>query len=483
MALRSQKRGSIPDAPPLASSSPMNAEFQVIELKIPQELAGLRLDTALSRLLPEHSRTRIKGWIDAGQVQVGKLECKPRDKVSAGSRVEVRMSVEAPPAEVQPEAIALAVVHEDRGGAGDRQAGGPGGASGGRQPASHAAKCACSARSAPCAHCRAPASSTGSTRTPAACWSWRARRGAHGAWPPAHARSVSREYLAVWVGVMTGGGTVDEPIGRHRSDRLRMAVRRDGRRAVTHYRVLERFRAHTLLGCKLETGRTHQIRVHLAHLRYPLVGDPVYGGRFARPRGAGESCLETLRRFKRQALHAATSPSITRKPARGSSFETPLPAGFRGAAAGAARGCARRPRRAMRAGSSDAPWITPDWPAPARCARSRRCAAAASAAPYESLNLGEHVGDAPAAVAENRRRCERGRAPVRARLARRSRHAGGGSGALRCTRGDRHRRMPRSPAPGRCSPSWPPIACRSCWPRTGERWPPPTPAGAVWPPG
>ena len=117
-------------------------------------------------------------------------------------------------------------------------------------------------------------------------------------------RSVSREYLAVSVGVMTGGGTVDEPIGRHRSDRLRMAVRRDGRRAVTHYRVLERFRAHTLLKVNLETGRTHQIRLHLAHLKYPLLGDPVYGGRFVRPRGAGDELIETLRRFKRQALHA-----------------------------------------------------------------------------------------------------------------------------------------------------------------------------------
>jgi 23S rRNA pseudouridine1911/1915/1917 synthase len=120
------------------------------------------------------------------------------------------------------------------------------------------------------------------------------------------ARTMSREYLAVCVGVMTGGGTIDAPIGRNRSDRLRMAVRESGRPAVTHYRVLERFRAHTYLSVQLETGRTHQIRLHLSHLKYPIVGDPVYGGRFAQPRGAAQELVHTLRTFKRQALHAAT---------------------------------------------------------------------------------------------------------------------------------------------------------------------------------
>ena len=106
---------------------------------------------------------------------------------------------------------------------------------------------------------------------------------------------------------MTGGGTIDEPIGRHRSDRLRMAVRQDGR-AGDH--PLPRARAvprpHARRACKLETGRTHQIRLHLSHLRYPIVGDPVYGGRFARAKGASDALVAALRAFKRQALHAAS---------------------------------------------------------------------------------------------------------------------------------------------------------------------------------
>src|ERR1700689_5250256 len=100
---RLQKRGSIPEALPLSSSRPMNAEFQVFELEIPHELAGLRLDSALARLLPEHSRTRIKAWIEAGQVQVGRLPAKPRDKVERGTRIRLTMSAPAPDRGVLPE--------------------------------------------------------------------------------------------------------------------------------------------------------------------------------------------------------------------------------------------------------------------------------------------------------------------------------------------------------------------------------------------
>ena len=284
----------------------MTAEFQEIDLQIPKELAGQRLDSALARLIPDHSRTRIKGWIEAGQVRVGRLPCKARDVVAAGSHVHVRMTVEQPEGDVLPENIPLTVVHEDKDvlvvdkpvglvvhpGAGNR---------------THTLQNALLGRDPSLASLpragiihRLDKDTSGLlvvARTPEAHTSLTRQL---------MARSVAREYLAVCVGVMTSGGTVDEPIGRHRSDRLRMAVRQDGRPAVTHYRVVERFRAHTYLNVKLETGRTHQIRLHLSYLHYPIAGDQVYGGRFAQPKGATEQLLVTLRAFKRQALHAAS---------------------------------------------------------------------------------------------------------------------------------------------------------------------------------
>jgi 23S rRNA pseudouridine1911/1915/1917 synthase len=139
------------------------------------------------------------------------------------------------------------------------------------------------------------------------------------------ARAIGREYLAVCTGVMTAGGTVDAPIGRHRSQRTRMAVRADGRPAVTHYRVVRRFRAHTLVRVTLETGRTHQIRVHLAHIGFPLVGDPLYGGRRRIPAGCTPALAAALRGFPRQALHAARLALSHPLTGRELQWEAPLP--------------------------------------------------------------------------------------------------------------------------------------------------------------
>ena len=306
----------------------MNAEFHIVDLEIPEELAGQRLDSALARLLPDHSRTRIKGWIEAGQVQVGRLPCKPRDTVAAGARVHVRMTLDEPQTEVLAESIPLTPVYEDAdllvvdkpvGLVVHPGAGNPNhtlqNALLGRHPE------LASLPRAGIIH-RLDKDTSGLlvvARTPAAHTSLTRQL---------MARTVSREYLAVSVGVMTGGGTIAEPIGRHRTDRLKMAIRSDGRPAVTHYRVLERFRAHTYLNVKLETGRTHQIRLHLSHLRYPIAGDPVYGGRFALPRGATPPLIERLRGFKRQALHAATLGFDHPGSGERLSLQSPVPADY-----------------------------------------------------------------------------------------------------------------------------------------------------------
>ncbi len=138
-------------------------------------------------------------------------------------------------------------------------------------------------------------------------------------------REVERHYIALCTGVMTAGGTVDEPIGRHRSIRTRMAVRSDGRPAVTHYRVLKRFRGHTMVRAELETGRTHQIRVHLAHIGYPIVGDPTYAGRRRIPAGATPELLAALAGFHRQALHASRLRLEHPVTGREVEWEVPLP--------------------------------------------------------------------------------------------------------------------------------------------------------------
>jgi 23S rRNA pseudouridine1911/1915/1917 synthase len=306
----------------------MIPEFQVIDLQIPAELAGLRLDSALARLMPQHSRTRIKGWIEDGAVRVGRLSCKPRDIVEAGARVQVQVTTEVAQPQILPEPIALRLIHEDKDVlVVDKPAGlvvHPG-AGNPRHTLQNALlgldPSLATLPRAGLIH-RLDKDTSGLlvvARTAEAQTSLSRQL---------ESRTMSREYLAVCVGVMTGGGTIDAPIGRNRNDRLRMAVRESGRPAVTHYRVLERFRAHTYLSVKLETGRTHQIRLHLSHLKYPIVGDPVYGGRFGQPRGAAPEFAATLRAFKRQALHAASLGFDHPRSGKRLSLQTPVPEDF-----------------------------------------------------------------------------------------------------------------------------------------------------------
>lgn len=274
------------------------------QLTIPFDHAGQRLDQVLAELLEGYSRTRIKEWIDAGEVLVNGAILRPKDKVVGGEHIEIRATL--PDAvNVQAEQISLNIVHHDKHilvinkPAGLVVHPGAGNAAGTLQNAllHFDAKLAQVPR-AGIVH-RLDKDTSGLmvvARTVEA----------HTALVRAiEAREVEREYEAVCVGVMTGGGVVDAPIGRHPVDRLKMAVRENGREAVTHYRVLHRFRGHTHVRLKLESGRTHQIRVHMMHVHYPLVGDRVYGGRMLLPKGAAPELIEALRGFKRQALHAA----------------------------------------------------------------------------------------------------------------------------------------------------------------------------------
>jgi len=284
----------------------------------------LRLDQALARLLPQYSRSRLQGWIDAGAVKVDGRQLRGRDKVVGGEKVLIEARVE-PDRQVTAEEIPLDVVFKDRAllvinkPAGLVVHPGAGNAAHTLQNALLAfdPKLAVVPR-AGIVH-RLDKDTSGLlvvARTPEV----------HTALVAAiSAREVDRHYIALCTGVMTAGGTVDEPIGRHRSLRTRMAVRGDGRPAVTHYRVLKRFRAHTLVRAELETGRTHQIRVHLSHVGYPIVGDPEYGGRRRLPAGASSELVAALEGFRRQALHAARLKLEHPVSGKEMAWEAPLP--------------------------------------------------------------------------------------------------------------------------------------------------------------
>ena len=254
-------------------------------------------------MFPDYSRSRLKEWLLAGAIKVEGGPKRPRDAVSGGETVELEPVVESE-VRAEPEPITLDVVYEDEdllvvnkpaGLVVHPGAGNPGGTL--MNGLLHHAPELEQVPRAGIIH-RIDKDTTGLLLIAKTL--------------PAHTalvrqlaeREIARNYLAVCNGVLTGGGTINEPIGRHPVDRKRMSVQQDGKPAVTHYTVLERFRAFTYISVKLETGRTHQIRVHFAWRRHALVGDPVYGGRLALPKGASDPVIEMLRGFKRQALHA-----------------------------------------------------------------------------------------------------------------------------------------------------------------------------------
>ncbi len=276
-----------------------------LEARVPDASAGRRFDAVLAELFPEHSRSRLAGWIKAGQARLDGREARPRDAVRGGERVTVEAHVEVQ-THAPAEDIALDVLFEDAHVIVVNKAPGLVVHPGAGNPRGTLVNALLH---------RDPSLNT----LPRAGIVHRLDKDTSGVMVIARtleahtalvdqlsARQVHRQYLAVVVGSLVSGGTANAAIDRHPRDRLRMAVREDGREAITHFRLRERFRAHTLLECRLETGRTHQIRVHMAHLKHPIVGDPLYGGPLKLPRGASEDTIATLRGFRRQALHAET---------------------------------------------------------------------------------------------------------------------------------------------------------------------------------
>ena len=295
-----------------------------LSAQVSPESGGQRLDQVAAQLFPDYSRSRLQGWIKDGSLLVDGEVKRTRDIVLGGERLELDAEREIQ-GEWQAEAIDLDIIYED-----DallvinKPAGLVVHPAAGHQDGTllnallhHAPELAKVPR-AGIVH-RLHKDTTGLmvvAKTIEAQTDLVAQL---------QARTVSREYECVVIGVMTAGGKVDQPIARHGTQRQKMAVVAGGKTAISHYRVINRFRAHTHVKVKLETGRTHQIRVHMSYIHFPLVGDPVYGGRLRIPPGASPELIKELREFPRQALHARRLELEHPTDGRHMSWQVPLP--------------------------------------------------------------------------------------------------------------------------------------------------------------
>jgi 23S rRNA pseudouridine1911/1915/1917 synthase len=295
-----------------------------LNAEVPTELGGQRLDQVAAQLFSEYSRSRLSSWIKDGHLTVDGAVLRPRDLVHGGSVLALKAEREAQGDWVAQD-IELNIVYEDDHLLVlDKPAGlvvhpAAGHADGTLLNALlHHAPALANVPRAGIVH-RLDKDTTG-LMVVAKTLESQTKLVAQ-----LQERSVSRIYEAVVGGVIVSGGTVDAPIGRHSQRRQQMAVVTGGKPAVSHYRVLERFRAYTHTRVKLETGRTHQIRVHMAHIGFPLVGDPVYGGRFRIPPATNPTLVKTLREFPRQALHARFLELDHPVSGERLSWESPLP--------------------------------------------------------------------------------------------------------------------------------------------------------------
>lgn len=300
-------------------------EREVLSALVPLALSGNRLDAVAAALFSQFSRSRLAEWIRAGRLTRNGQPARPRDKVDSGDELQVfpeadnrvDWAAETLPLDILYEDEHVIVVNKPAGLVVHPAAGHHGG----------------TLVNGLMAH--APEMSS----LPRGGIVHRLDKDTSGVMLAARStlahkhlvaqladRSVKRIYAAVCRGTFSGGGTIDAPIGRHPTARTKMAVVSDGKPAVTHYRIAQRFGAHSLLEVRLESGRTHQIRVHLAWRKHPLIGDPLYGGRAFRPAGASAKLLDTLDGFSRQALHAREISFEHPKTGEVMCFSTEIPA-------------------------------------------------------------------------------------------------------------------------------------------------------------
>jgi 23S rRNA pseudouridine1911/1915/1917 synthase len=296
-----------------------------LQASVPAELHGHSLDQVAARLFPQYSRSRLQAWIKKGELSLDGQARRPRDKVLTGANLQINAELEQ---EVswQAQDIAVDIVYEDASivvlnkpaGLVVHPAAGHADGTLVNALLAHAPELSQLPR-AGIVH-RLDMDTSGIMVVA------RTLTAHHHLVAQLQSRSVKREYTALCIGVMTGGGTVDAPMGRHPRLRKKMAVlAAGGKTAITHYRVAQRFGHHTRIDVNLETGRTHQIRVHMAHRRYPLIGDRAYGGRPRLPRAAPEELVAALRNFPRQALHARVLGLFHPETEEALQFECPLP--------------------------------------------------------------------------------------------------------------------------------------------------------------
>jgi 23S rRNA pseudouridine1911/1915/1917 synthase len=294
-------------------------------LTIPDELAGSRLDQALAKLLPDHSRTQIQDWIKKQEVTLDGQIPINKARVIGGESIVINAGIK-PQQTFTAEAIVLDIIYEDDALLVINKPAGmvvhPGAGNMSHTLLNALLHHAPALKDLPRAGIvhRLDKDTSGLlviAKTPGALLNLSNQ---------IKNRTVSRIYQAIVYGIFASGGKIDEPIGRHPIQRKRMAIKDNGKEAVTHYRVMERYRAHTRVRVQLETGRTHQIRVHMAHIHHALLGDPIYGGRLRLPKGATPALVDMLRRFKRQALHAFELGLIHPVTRETMTWRAPLPA-------------------------------------------------------------------------------------------------------------------------------------------------------------